>query len=55
MGEEEKLIGEFHNVKHNKQAGVLILTSLRVAWAPGEIVERFQVDHPYPHIKGKRR
>ena len=51
---EEKLVLEFSNVRHKKQDGVLLLTSLRVAWAPGEIVQTFQADYPYPQIKGKQ-
>ena len=50
---EEKLVLEISDVKHKKQAGTLLLTSLRVAWAPGEIVQTFQVDYPYKQIKSK--
>ena len=53
MATEEKLVAEFVGVKHKKQLGVLLLTSLRVAWAPGEIVQTFQVDYPYQQIKGQ--
>lgn len=52
MAEEEKLVLQFQNVKHKKQNGVLLFTSLRVAWAPGEIVQTFQADFPYQQIKG---
>lgn len=52
MVEEEKLVLQFQNVKHKKQNGVLLFTSLRVAWAPGEIVQTFQADFPYQQIKG---
>lgn len=52
---EEKLIAEFHDVRHKKQLGVLLLTSLRAAWAPGEIVQTFQVNYPYKQIKGKAK
>lgn len=50
---EEKVVAEFDGVRHKKQLGVLLLTSLRVAWAPGEIVQAFQVDYPYQQIKGQ--
>jgi hypothetical protein len=49
---KEELVAEFHSVRHKKQLGVLLLTSLRVAWAPGDIVQAFQVDYPYHQIKG---
>ena len=52
MSSEEKLITEFHGVKLNKQRGVLVLTSLRVAWAPGDITETFHANHLYEDIKG---
>lgn len=50
--EQEELTAEFHGVKHKKQVGVLLLTSLRVAWAPGDIVQTFQANYPYQQIKG---
>ena len=49
---EEKLIGEFQGVKLNKQPGVLLLTSRRVAWAPGDDTEAFHANHLYEDIKG---
>ena len=45
----EKFLAEFHGVRHKKQEGVLFLTSVRFAWASGNI---FQVNHPYNQIKG---
>lgn len=52
MAEGEKVVVEFHQVKHKKQPGVLLLTSARVAWSPGEIVQAFEINHPYHQIKG---
>lgn len=52
MAEEEKVVFEVQGVKHKKQDGILLLTSVRVAWAPGEILQTFQVDYPYQQIKG---
>ncbi len=49
---EEKLVAEFPGVKFNKQRGFLLLTSLRVAWAP-DVAEKFQTDHLYETIKGE--
>lgn len=49
---EEKVVLEFRDVKYKKELGVLVLTSLRVAWAPGDIVQTFQADFPYQQIKG---
>ena len=53
MVEEEKVVLEIAGVKHKKQQGTLLLTSLRVAWAPGEIVQTFEADYPYQQIKGR--
>ena len=52
MADGEEVVSEFHEVRHKKQDGVLLLTSLRVAWAPGEILQTFKVDCPYQQIKG---
>lgn len=49
---EEKLIAEFREIRHKKQLGVLLLTTSRVAWAPGDMVQTFQADYPYQQIKG---
>ena len=53
MADEEKVILEVPGVRHKKQDGILLLTSLRIAWAPGEILQTFQVDYPYQQIKSK--
>ena len=50
---EEKLLAEFHGVKHKKQDGILLLTSVRVAWSAEDQGE-FKVNHPYPQIKGTK-
>lgn len=49
---EEKVIAEFHGVRLKKQHGVLLLTSVRVAWAPGEILQTFQANYLFQDIKG---
>ena len=49
MAEGEKLVAEFPSVRHKKQDGVLLLTSARVAWSAGELL---QVNYPYHQIKG---
>ena len=46
---EEKFIAEFHGVRHKKQEGVLLLTSVRVAWSSGNV---FQINYPYHQIRG---
>lgn len=51
---EEKVLAQFSKVRYNKQDGVLFLTSARVAWAPGEHQIKFQVNHPYTHIRAQR-
>lgn len=53
MAAAEELVAEFHGVKHKKEVGVLLLTSLRVAWAAGDIVQTFQANYPYQQIKGE--
>lgn len=50
---EEKLIAEFREIRHKKQLGVLLVTTSRVAWAPGDMVQTFQADYPYQQIKGR--
>ena len=47
--EEEKFVAEFPGVRHKKQGGVLVLTSVRAAWSSGNV---FQVNYPYNQIRG---
>lgn len=54
MATAENPLAEFQRVKHKKQYGVLLITSLRVAWSPGEIFQAAQVSYPYNQIKSQR-
>ena len=45
---------QVHNVRHKKKDGMLVLTSVRVAWCQGETMDNFVVNHPYSLIKGPR-
>lgn len=49
--QEEKVVGEYQGVKYKKQDGVLVVTSLRVAWSRGG--QTFDVNYPYQQIKGR--
>ncbi len=51
---EEKPLAEFQGVRHKKQNGVLLITSLRVAWCQGDIFQAAQVSYPYNQIKSQR-
>ena len=54
MAEEEQPLAEFQGIRHKKQDGVLLITSLRVAWSPGEIFQSAQVSYKYNQIKSQR-
>lgn len=51
-GEGEVPLLQVHNVRHKKKDGMLVLTSVRVAWCQGDTMDNFVVNHPYNLIKG---
>ena len=50
--DEEVPLLQVHSVRHKKKDGLLVLTSVRVAWCQGDAMDNFVVNHPYSQIKG---
>lgn len=50
----EQPLAEFQGVRHKKQDGVLLITSLRVAWCQGDIFQAAQFSFQYNQIKSQR-